>query len=237
MLHLQASMGNNKHIWRAWGIMAAAIAAGLVCHFILQVWQENSANKHTENKTYNARKNNAWNRNMVDSTIALLKIGDIVVRRGDDMTSYMLSRLNTRDKTYSHCGVVIMEDNEPYVYHSIGGEDNPDGKVRRENAKEWFSPANNLAYAVYRYDWQDSNLQRFVSAVKVYHKECRMFDMDFDLQTDERMYCSEMIYKAARDIVPEYIHTVERFGKTYVGVDNLYENPATKLVCHVRFKW
>ena len=74
MLHLHASMGKKKYRWRAWGTIAAAVALGLFCHTILAILQENSANKHTRNKTYTARKNNAWNKYVVDSTIALLKI-------------------------------------------------------------------------------------------------------------------------------------------------------------------
>jgi hypothetical protein len=228
---------NNKYRWQAWGTILIAVVVGLLCHCGLMVLQENSANKHSKNRQYHSRKNNSWNKRMVDSTTTLLKTGDIVVRRGDDMTSYMLSRLNTRDQTYSHCGVVAVEDEVAYIYHSIGGEDNPDGKIRRERASEWFSPANNIEYAVYRYPWNDSNIVKLVTAVKTYHKECRMFDMDFDLQTDDRMYCSEMIYKAAKEIVPEYIHTAERFGKTYIGVDNLYEHQHTVQICHIRFKW
>ena len=70
---------------------------------------------------------NLQNHHDVDSAISLLQSGDLVMRRGIDVTSFMLSQMNLKDKTYSHCGIVEIEYGYPFVYHSIGGEDNPNG--------------------------------------------------------------------------------------------------------------
>ena len=205
---------------------------------IYRIVDANSANKHTGNKAYLKRKNNPWNKAAVDSTNRLLRTGDLVVRRGDDMTSYMLSQLNTTDKTYSHCGMVVIENGQPFVYHSIGGEDNPNEKLRKDRAVFWFSPANNMAYAVFRYPYSDSALPGLVGVIDSFYRQQVMFDMDFDLKTDDRMYCSEMIYKALKNGIDNNIdlepHT--RFGRTYIGVDDLYRNEDTRLVCQIRFK-
>src|SRR5690348_3936633 len=40
------------------------------------------------------RSNNPWNIRSVDSAVGLLQSGDIVVRTGNDATSYMLTQLN-----------------------------------------------------------------------------------------------------------------------------------------------
>lgn len=197
----------------------------------------NSANKHTQSEEYLKRKNNPWNLAQVDSSVRQLKSGDIVVRRGDDMTSYMLSRLNTTDKNFSHCGVVAVEDGVPYVYHCIGGEDNPDEKMKREKASIWFSPANNLSYAAYRYAVSDSTVGKLLNTVKKFYSDKRMFDMDFSLATDDRMYCSEMVYKAMLSSGTEYvILPTEKFGKKYIGIDDLYKGSNIQPVCHVVFK-
>ena len=45
-----------------------------------------------------ARKNNPWNLHSVDSAVQLLHSGDIVMRTGNDATSYMLCQLNTNTK-------------------------------------------------------------------------------------------------------------------------------------------
>lgn len=212
----------------------------LMCVGGFRMWnivRANSANKHTQSEDYLKRKSNPWNLAQVDSSVKLLHSGDIVVRRGDDMTSYMLSRLNTMDKSFSHCGVVEIENGVPYVYHCIGGEDNPDEKMKRERATEWFSPGNNLSYAAYRYDFADSAINKLLTTVRQFYNEQKMFDMDFSLDTDDRMYCSEMVYKAALSTGEKYgISPTEKFGKKYIGIDDLYDGGNIQPVCHIVFK-
>lgn len=205
---------------------------------VYRIFERNSANKHTQNEAYLKRKNNPWNISVVDSTNKLLRTGDLVVRRGDDMTSYMLSRLNINDKKYSHCGIVVIESGNPYVYHSIGGEDNPDEKLRKDSASIWFSPANNMEYAAYRYNFSDSIIDKVISSVEILYKEQIMFDMDFDLKTDERLYCSEMVYKSLLRSIGSSLEIKphKHFGYTYVGVDDLYLNTHARPVCQIRFK-
>src|SRR5690606_33196633 len=65
-----------------------------------------------------------------DSCVQLLRTGDLALRTGNDITSRMFCEFNRIDKTYSHCGMVVVEHGYPFVYHSIGGEDNPDQRLR-----------------------------------------------------------------------------------------------------------
>lgn len=219
-------------------IVLVCIFAGKFIWSATAVLYENTANKHWKNKRYQQRKKNPVNISAVDSCVRLLQQGDLLVRRGDDMTSYMLSQLNTKDKTYSHCGIVAIEDGYPFVYHSIGGEDNPDGVIRRDSAHIWCSPANNHAFAAYRYDMPDSMKEQMVSAVYSYYSEGLMFDMAFDLTTDDRLYCSEMIYKAIRHATggSSYISLSENYGREFAGIDNLYPTAHSRQICRIRFK-
>lgn len=217
--------------------MLLCILAGRFIWSATAVLYENTANKHWKNKRYVSRKNNPLNISAVDSCAGLLQTGDLVVRRGDDMTSYMLSQLNAKDKTYSHCGIVVIENGYTYVYHSIGGEDNPDGVIRRDSAHIWCSPANNLGFAAYRYAVSDSVKDSFVRCICDFYKEKRMFDMSFDLSTDDRLYCSEMIYKALEQTMGKnYIRISNDYGRSFVGVDDLYLSDNTEPVCRIRFK-
>lgn len=230
----------RRHIIKLSGISAIVLLCILAGRFIWSataVLYENTTNKHRKNKRYVSRKNNPLNISAVDSCAGLLQTGDLVVRRGDDMTSYMLSQLNTKDKSYSHCGIVVLENGYPYVYHSIGGEDNPDGIIRRDSAHYWCSPGNNLGFAAYRYRISDSVKNRFVRYVHGFYREKRMFDMAFDLRTDDRLYCSEMIYKALEQATGKnYIRLSNDYGRSFVGVDDLYLTDHTEPVCRIRFK-
>ena len=61
----------------------------------------------------------------------LIKQGDLIVRSGRDFTSETFRRLSKKDKTYSHCGIAGIEHDLIFVYHSIGGEWNPDQATQR----------------------------------------------------------------------------------------------------------
>ncbi|RYD58619.1 MAG: hypothetical protein EOP56_03270 [Sphingobacteriales bacterium] len=184
------------------------------------------------------RRNDPANLRAVDSSLALLKNGDVVVRTGNDITSYMLCQLNQKDKTYSHCGVVMMEHGYPFVYHSIGGEANPDARIRRDSASCWFSPADNLGFGIARFDMTDSTISSLGGIVRQIYRERRKFDMDFDLATDDRLYCAEFVYKAVNHATANntYITPVTYFGHSFVGIDNIFLSPHARAICQIRFK-
>src|SRR5580658_5406725 len=50
----------------------------------------------------------SYNQHLVDTAVSLLKSGYIVLRTGSGADSYMLAQMNQKDKTYSHCGIVMI---------------------------------------------------------------------------------------------------------------------------------
>src|SRR5690606_25882054 len=96
----------------------------------------------------------------------------------------------------------------------------------------WFSPANNLAFAVYRYDVPDSLIIRIADNVQLFFQQKKMFDMGFDMATDDRLYCSEMICKVLNASTGngEYVSAGFAYGRSFVGVDDLYLHPHAKLI-------
>jgi len=173
-----------------------------------------------------------------DSCIRLLRTGDLLLRTGNDITSRMFCEFNRTDKTYSHGGLVIVEDGYPFVYHSIGGEDNPDERLRRDSAQFFLSPAHNLGLAVVRYRLPDSTIAGLTRVIRAYYSKRPLFDMDFDLETDDRLYCSEFVYKslAAATGDTAFIPATSVFGHRFIGIDNLFINPHAVFVCELKYK-
>lgn len=174
----------------------------------------------------------------IDSGIRMLQTGDIVLRTGKDITSYLLAQVNPKEKVYSHCGIVSVEDGYPFVYHSIGGEDNPNQQLKRDSAAFWFSPRNNLGFAIVRYNLTDSGRKSLLRIARQMYLEGRIFDMDFDLKSEYRLYCTEFVCKAlwratgdSSELKPYKI-----FGYTYVSPDLLYQSPGARVICRVRYK-
>ena len=167
----------------------------------------------------------------------LLHDGDLVLRTGNDFISQTLRQFSPQDKTYSHCGIVLIENGEPYVYHAIGGEDNPDEYLRRERFASFCDPAYNTGFGIYRYCLSPAAHERLDSVVLKWYSEKIQFDLKFDLQTDNRMYCSEFACKALDKAsgTPGFIPVSHIGTFAYVAIDNLFLNPHADKVLRVRF--
>lgn len=152
-----------------------------------------------------------------------IKSGDVITRTGSDFTSECLRQINGRDKTWSHCGIASIENDSLFVYHALGGDFNPDEKLKRDDITVFADPVNNRGIGVYREQIDENeNITLIKIAKKLYAQQLK-FDMDFDLKTDERMYCAEFVYKAFLWSTQNRIHfsssTIKE--KTFIGVDDI----------------
>ncbi len=174
----------------------------------------------------------------IDSFISTLETGNVVLRMGRGPDSYMLSQLNITDKSWSHCGIVVIENGYPFVYHSIGGEDNPDERLRRDSVAFFVSADRNFAVASVHYDLNKAAIENLTGIVHSYYLQRPRFDMKFDLQTDSQLYCSEFIYKAitraANDTV--YIPKSRAYARAFVGIDDLFLNLHAQLKKKLSYK-
>ena len=179
-----------------------------------------------------------FNEKIVDTAVSMLRSGYLVLRMGLGADSRILAQMNRTNKSYSHCGIVMMEHGYPFVYHSIGGEDNPDERLRRDSAKFFFSPLHNTALAIVRYDLGKDELNDLRKVVSSYYQRRPRFDMKFDLKTDDELYCAEFVYKAVNKAVKDttYIKTTSMAGYRFVGTDNLFVNPHAHMVWQSVFK-
>lgn len=175
----------------------------------------------------------AWNRHAVDTAVSLLRSGYMALRLGEGADSYILAQLNRKNQSYSHCGLVMIENGYPFVYHSIGGEDNPDQRLRRDSANFFFSPQHNMSIAIVRYDLAEAKINELRDIVASYYKQRPKFDMQFDISTDDKLYCAEFIYKSLNKAAHDtgYIRTSLLLGHTVVSIDDLFINP------HAGFVW
>ena len=81
----------------------------------------------------------------------IVKTGDLILRTGRDFTSETMKQLSLTDKTYSHCGIASIENDTVFVYHSIGGEWNPNQKLRKDPFEFFCNPYENRGFGIFRY--------------------------------------------------------------------------------------
>jgi hypothetical protein len=164
----------------------------------------------------------------IDSLKHTIATGDLIVRTGNDFTSESLRSLCQRDQTYSHCGIASIENDSIFVYHALGGEWNPDQKIRRDPVEVFAEPYENRGIGIYRFPLAKPEIDTLMVTVRQLRRMGVMFDMHFDLKTNDHMYCAEFVYKAyllgtkgKLQFTTSHIGTFE-----FIGVDDLFLQPA-----------
>lgn len=184
-----------------------------------------------------------------------LRDGDLVVRLHKSPASTLVRNFNRVDKSYSHAGIVLVENDCPMVYHITPSENNRKGNIRKDSFHLFCNPAENSAFGIYRYQLSSNELKRAKSILQQWFEQKVAFDPLFDLQTDDRMYCSEMVAKLIaratqqrlilgitttspleRELFRAKQHLPDSCGrqeKVY-SIDNLYMHNSCK--CVLKFK-
>jgi Permuted papain-like amidase enzyme, YaeF/YiiX, C92 family len=158
--------------------------------------------------------------------LRLAESGDIVTRMGTDLTSFLLSGINPTDSSFSHCGIVSIEHDSVFVYHCIGGEFNPDQKMKREPLADFSKPADCKGLGIFTPNLSDSQKSVLCSQVKLLFGNGLRFDMDFDLSTDDRQYCTEMVAKSIGAIIGkmDWAPIFQSGNIRFIPVENIYHN-------------
>ena len=174
--------------------------------------------------------------------IAILKkqvhTGDLVLRTGNDFTSESLRSLNQRDQTYSHCGIASIENDSLFVYHSLGGEWNPNQQIRRDPLEVFAEPYSNRGIGLYRFELPANEISSLMITVKKLYEMGIMFDMKFDLKTNDHMYCAEFVYKSFVMGTHRKLHfNISHIGTfSFIGVDDLFLEPLCRVQKKILFK-
>ncbi|MBK7690628.1 MAG: hypothetical protein IPJ31_05760 [Bacteroidetes bacterium] len=174
---------------------------------------------------------------MIDSSIRFLSDGCLVLRKGNDVISDIFSKLNRSDPSFSHCGIAFFEQQQWVVYHSIGGEDNPNQKLRRDSFEKFVIPSDNTGFGICNLQLKKPEIEKLHTIVDSLFQKEIPFDMQFDLKSDDRLYCAEMVYKAIQQAVANdslFTLTVHK-GFSFVSTDNLFVNKQAQILCRINY--
>lgn len=141
----------------------------------------------------------------IDVLIDSIREGDLVLRCGNDYISESLSDFSQKEKLYSHSGIAMTDNGTMYIYSNMAGDINPDEIIRRDFVDSFISPVHNVAAGVYRYDITSSEIEKLKRIVYTHYINKLQFDMNFDLSTNDKMYCAEMIAKSVEEATEKRI--------------------------------
>jgi hypothetical protein len=192
------------------------------------------------------------NDSMILQAHELIKTGDLILRTGNGFDSEQIKRMSKKDDTYSHSGIAVIDSGEIFVYHVEADFELLNDKVRKEKLDSFCDPTHNIGFAIGRYNLSDAQQKTFISWLDRQYRMEVPFDIQFDLHTDNRLYCSEMIAKGlARATDNNMVIKTERITdkskykliKRYfklnekeirerdlIMIDQLYLNPYCKLL-------
>lgn len=162
-----------------------------------------------------------------------LKTGDMVVRTGRSFFSNELRKFSQKEDKYSHCGLISKDKNgKAVIFHSIGGSDNPDSRVRCDSLFWFCNPIEASRFAVFRYQITDSERKAVDSIARDLYRRKIKFDMKFELDENEALYCSEFIYNILINAttLKNFLSLSRLNGKDYIGIDDLYLNNHCKKI-------
>lgn len=156
----------------------------------------------------------------------LVHSGDLILRTGRDFTSDVVRKMSTKDLTFSHCGIASWENDTLFVYHSLGGQWNPEQTIRRDTFAFFCNPYENKGLGIFRYQFNPKEIQKVIEQTKEFYHQKIIFDMQFDLATDDKMYCTEFIYKILQKVLPKQnvIPLTKNKNISYIALDNLFLN-------------
>jgi len=197
---------------------------------------------------------------MIDDAKTKIRTGDIILRCGRDLTSYKIREMSETDKTYSHAGIAVVNEQGVYVYHLTPPElDEPkeDSALRFEPLEKFANPDNNFELGIGRFPFSTDQINKIISHLDSMRKANVSFDFLFDLRTKNRMYCSEMIDDCLRYATHDSLflkrnefkdpRLVRRVGgylradtnivrkRLYIPIENIYLHPDCKIIGQYKF--
>lgn len=166
-----------------------------------------------------------------------LQTGDLVFRCGKGFISGLLKNTSRRCRVYSHVGVVVIEDGRPMVYHML--DDLNDKKafsgLKKESFSTFASPTLNKRIGVYRYPLTHRFKSGLIHEMKTLAQRAPRFDDAFDLNSDDRLYCTEMIWKYVLSKGGVAVAASQTPQGSFIGLDDLHLAPEAKMVFHLKY--
>lgn len=138
-----------------------------------------------------------------------LRTGDLVFRRGPDLISDAVLAAR-QGGLYSHVGMILIQDGRPHVVHAVPAEtDYEQDRVVLERLEKFASPERALAVSIYRVRGLESDL---IPELEKVAKDVigKPFDSQFDLSTEDRLYCTELVWWVYRRMG---VNLVQRFDE------------------------
>lgn len=171
------------------------------------------------------------------------RAGDLLFRRGRSVLSRAVLAAD-EGGAFSHVGIVVETPDGPGVVHTVAGEDGAEGGARRDALADFLAPGRARDAALYRLAPDGAGNDRLPEAAAEVARDYAVqgvpFDGEFDLTSDERLYCTELVWAAFRsagaDLADGRFDTLDApfAGGEYLFPSRLAASPRLRLLATTR---
>lgn len=151
-----------------------------------------------------------------------VEVGDLVFRRDNGVWSKIFINASTRERRFSHAGIVTRKDGHIEITHADANERTGVGCVRSEDWSGFFSES--IDGALFRYAGGSAVRKLIVDEAR--SRLNVPFDTGFDMTQTNKLYCSEFVREAVNSAVGRQVigYTNVALNKGFVAVDDCYRN-------------
>jgi hypothetical protein len=208
-------------------IITAAVTT--VAVYFISVYARKSHSTR-ENFSLEAKRLKVYDQMVYPKAVSVVRTGDMVTRLGSDITSEMIRLLNDSDKSFSHCGIASIENDTVFIYHALGGEFNPDQKLKREPLYSFGHPSENKAIGIFGLGLTNNQKMVLQSMLSKSYAAAIPFDMEFNYKSEDKYYCAEFVAKCFSRSLGDssWIKFTRRNNFAYLTVEDLCHNKITK---------
>lgn len=151
--------------------------------------------------------------------------GDLAFRRQGGLVSELARKLSPSEQRFSHVGVVILDEDGPRVIHAVSDDSKAFDGVVIETMTAFYEESSDGA--LYRLPLSGDQRATLAANAKALARSRIPFDDDFDMATNDRLYCTEFVAKLVNAVAEKPLFQSSRAvgGRAYMPLDALYLNP------------
>lgn len=153
-----------------------------------------------------------------------LEPGDLIYRLGNGIYSAYFRNFSTREKRFSHVGIVEKTDSGDslFVIHSEADDHSGLGSVRRDPLSDFLKEAND--WAIYRLTADEKTRWAIAGRAADYHRIGLPFDAGFDAADSTAFYCTELVMHCVNAALGQQLiqpNTIFN-GKPFIAIDDTF---------------
>lgn len=138
-----------------------------------------------------------YHNRITEKEVESLKEGDIILRAGYGAVSNAIIKLLNDTCQVSHCGIIVRNDNEVGVIHTLSASVSPHNGVQYNTLEEFISESNENSITIVRL--KNSDNSKIGIKARYYLQKKVPFDHFFNLTDSTAFFCSELPYRILRD--------------------------------------